>query len=198
MSKAARAKTPESEADRLIRLASDEKQTVARTTLELSPPAEAPGLEETKETGSNKGPGMWKALQQLKAILPYVSRLLPLLDARFLPLLELLGSGHSHSAEIPKELRERIEDIQAAQQGLRSASLNQAADLRNQAVDLKKLEDQIEQLWVASRQNERTQGELAASLKSTRQILGALGAVFGVLLIVLIVLVSLLLVHSHR
>jgi DNA repair exonuclease SbcCD ATPase subunit len=200
MSKASRATAPESEVDRLIRLASDEKQPATGMALELPAPVEAASPLEAKEIEikSADRPGMWKALQQLKAILPYVSRLLPLLDARFLPLLELLGAGHGHSAEVPKELRERIESIHAAQQELRTASQNQAADLNNQAVDLKKLENQIEQLWAASRQSERGQTELAESLRSTRRLIGLIGAGLGILAIILIVLVSVFLTHSHR
>jgi hypothetical protein len=74
----------ESAVDRLIELASDEKPAVK--------PAEMLALEELKESDTN---AMWKTLLQLKSVLPYVSRLLPLLD--------LIGVGHTQNTGLSKE-----------------------------------------------------------------------------------------------
>ena len=163
-------------ADRLIELAADKKQTKALV-------AQIP-----KETDRKS---VWKALQQLKAVLPYLSRLLPLLDARLLPLLELVGIGHAQSASLSKEVREQLAALQSGRQETRLA-------LQDQALEIKQLEDQIARLREASEKSQLEQTRLAESVKSLRSLLLTAGAGLAVLTTILIVMVAVLLGRGGR
>lgn len=166
----------EAAADRLIDLASDKKQTKALA------------IQIPKETDRKS---MWKALQQLKAVLPYLSRLLPLLDARLLPLLELVGVGHAQNAGLSKEVREQLAALQSGRQETRLA-------LQDQALEIKQLEDQIVRIREASEKSQLEQARLAESVKSLRSLLRTAGAGLAILTTILIVMVAVLLARSGR
>jgi chromosome segregation ATPase len=163
-------------ADHLIELTANEKQTKALA------------VQIPKQTDRRS---MWKALQQLKAVLPYLSGLLPLLDARLLPLLELVGVGHAQNASLSKEVREQLAALQSGRQETRLA-------LQDQALEIKQLEDQIARLREASEKSQLEQVKLADSVKSLRSLLRTAGAGLAILTAILIVMVAVLLGRSGR
>jgi hypothetical protein len=170
----------EAAVDRLIELASDAKARPA--------PARALVIEEPKlaDRGS-----MWKALAQLKAVLPYLSRLLPLLDARILPLLEMVGMAHPQNSAQLKELQEGVGGVQSGQRELRLA-------LQSQAVEIKRLEDEVAQLREASMKTSHAQAGLIEDVHSVRSLVRLVGSGLVILLVVLIVMVGALLTrHGH-
>jgi hypothetical protein len=162
----------ESAVDRLIELASDEK-TSSRNTEMLA-------LEEPKDSDPN---AMWKALLQLKSVLPYVSR--------FLPLLELIGVGQAQNTGISKELRENVTSIQTSQREVRVA-------VQDQSLEIKRLEDQITRLRETSEKNNFEHAELVEDVKSIGSLIRAVGAGLAILLVVLILMVGALLSHVGR
>jgi hypothetical protein len=172
------ASAPISAVDRLIDLASDKK----------SRPRPALAIE--KSSGSDQG-SMWKALGQLKSVLPYLFRLLPLLDSRLLPLLDLVGMGHAQNAGLSKEIREEIAGIQASHREILSSA-------QEQSIEVKRLGDRMAQLQEDLHASNFEHGKLVEEVKSLGQLLRIAGAVLGVLLIVLILMVGFLLAHTVR
>jgi hypothetical protein len=159
----------ESAVDRLIELASDEKTSSRNTEM---------ALEEPKDPNA-----MWKALLQLKSVLPYVSR--------FLPLLELIGVGQAQNTGISKELRENVTSIQTSQREVRVA-------VQDQSLEIKRLEDQITRLRETSEKNNFEHAELVEDVKSIGSLIRAVGAGLAILLVVLILMVGALLSHVGR
>ena len=167
----------EAAVDRLIELASDPKAKAN--------PAPALVLEEAKS--ADRG-SMWKVLVQLKAVLPYLSRLLPLLDARILPLLEMVGVSHPQNTAQFKELHESVGSVQSGQRELRLA-------LQSQTVEIKRLEDELAQLREASIKAGQAQAALVEDVHSVRSLVRLVGTGLAILLVVLMVMVGALLMH---
>ncbi|MBB6146347.1 hypothetical protein HNQ77_004319 [Silvibacterium bohemicum] len=163
--------------DRLIELASDKKSA-------------PPTLAIQKSSGSDSG-STWKVLGQLKSVLPYLSRLLPLLDSRLLPLLDMVGMGHAQNAGLSKEIREEIAGIQISHREILSSA-------QEQSVEVKRLGDRIAQIQEEVHRSNFEHGKLVEEVKSLGQLLRIAGAVLGVLLIVLVLMVGFLLAHTVR
>jgi hypothetical protein len=171
--------------DRLIELASDRKPATKQTeVLALN----EPNLSENRGEPFNSEPkdadesAMWKVLLQFKSVLPYVSRLLPLLD---------LGIGQAQNAGVSNELRQNVTSIQTSQRDVRIA-------VQDQALQLKRVEDQLTRMREASEKNVYEQTELVEDVKSIGNLVRAVGAGLAVLLVILILMVGALLAHvSH-
>jgi hypothetical protein len=171
--------------DRLIELASDKKPAAKQTeVLALN----EPNLSENRGEPFNGEPkdadesAMWKVLLQFKSVLPYVSRLLPLLD---------LGIGQAQNAGVSNELRQNVTSIQTGQRDVRIA-------VQDQALQLKRVEEQLARMREASEKNVYEQTELVEDVKSIGNLVRAVGAGLAVLLVILILMVGALLAHvSH-
>lgn len=196
--KASRESTPasthEPAADPVTEPASDRKSAAK--------PVQALALAETRKTETvdaktrdSDRSSMWKTLQQFKGVLPYLSRLLPLLDARILPLLDLVGLGHAQnsglSLSLSKDLREDVTSIQGSQQDIRVA-------LQDQSLEIKRLEDEIALLRQAAEKNAVEHARLVEDVKSVAAWVRASAAGLAILLLVLIVMVGVLLMHGTR
>jgi hypothetical protein len=157
----------EAAVSRLIALASEEKPQ----------PNTALALEAPKESGRNS---MWKILLQLKPLLPYLTRMLP--------LLELVGAGQQQNAGLTHELRESVSSMQARQSGLRNA-------IDDQSLQLKQLEDQL----LRTRElTEKANLLLAGKIESLSKQMWIIGSALAVLLVILIVMVGVILTHVVR
>ncbi|HEX3471718.1 MAG TPA: hypothetical protein VHT28_11090, partial [Silvibacterium sp.] len=126
---------PHPNVDRLIELASDDK------------PAEILSAEEAKDSKENP---MWKILLQLKPFLPYLTRLLPLLDIGIIPV---------QNADLSKEVRQSVAKIQTIQRDVNIA-------VQDQGVQLKRLEEELTRLRQASEKYAAEQAGFAEELKS--------------------------------
>ncbi len=157
----------EAAVDRLIELAMDKKSASA-TALVLGSP---------KATGQNP---MWKILLQLKPLLPYLTRLLP--------LLEVAGMGQQQNAGLTRELRESLSSMQASHDDLRTA-------IDDQAFQSKQMEERLMRAHEAA---EKRNIKLAEDIRSIGKQVRILGATVAVLLAILIVMTGVLLAHGLR
>ncbi len=171
--------------DRLIELASDRKPAAKQTeVLALNEPnlSENRGEPFNGESKDADESAMWKILLQFKSVLPYVSRLLPLLD---------LGIGQAQNAGVSNELRQNVTSIQTSQRDVRIA-------VQDQALQLKRVEEQLARMREASEKNVHEQTKLVEDVKSIGNLVRAVGAGLAVLLVILILMVGALLAHvSH-
>jgi hypothetical protein len=174
----------EAAVERLIELASD--PAPPSKTPEALAVRDAAAVGNTRAANDQQPASLWKTLAQFKGALPYVSRLLPLIDARFLPLLDMLGAGHSQNTALAKELNESLASLQASQHEVQLA-------VRDHTLGLSQLEDQVAQLREAQEKTALDQADLLHEVRSMGVLIRAVGAGLAVLLVILIVVVGSLL-----
>lgn len=128
----------------------------------LEPTQEEPAIRDLTHK-EDKSPSMWRVLLQLRVLLPYLSRLVPMLD----------GSFHQSTAQT-HELQSGLSEVQSGHKELR-------LQLQDQTVQMKRVEEQLERLREATERNTQEQQELIEDLKSFRGTIKALAAI-GILL----------------
>ncbi len=167
---------PVSEIDRLIELASDEKPHAAALAVEDAPTKHSLSLEDRKDSG----PSMWRVLIQLRVLLPYLAKVLPLLER------SLLGTnitGHSAPTIDTSNLDRGIAGVGEAQRDLNTAVKAQSADIHI-------LQEQVALLTRSVEKDLLLNEEVAASLTSLRKLATTSAWVIFVLLALLIGLVA--------
>jgi hypothetical protein len=130
---------------------------------------------EKKQKGAPRS--MWELLLQLRVLLPYLTRLLPLLDPG-------LRSGPDLS-ELTKGLA-----------GLQNGSRDLEVQARNQALQLERIEQQMSRLRVVHENSIEESRKLLAEVRSLRSWTLGTAIVMFALLIATMVMVILLLVRS--
>ena len=167
---------PVSEIDRLIELASDEKPRAAVLAVEDAPTKHPLSLEDRKDSG----PSMWRVLIQLRVLLPYLAKVLPLLER------SLLGTnitGHLAPTIDTGNLDRGIAGVGEAQRDLNTA-------IKAQSADIHILQEQVALLTRSVEENLLLNEEVAASLTSLRKLVTTSVWVIFVLLALLIGLVA--------
>ncbi|MBT9331834.1 hypothetical protein [Paracidobacterium acidisoli] len=172
----------ESAVDRLIELATDEKPSAAAPKEIERAPHEF--FVNVPDTGAHDGKDleenpMWKMLLQFKSVLPYVARLLPLLD---------LGAAHAQSSALSTEVKQHVGELQTSQRDLRLA-------LQDQTLQLKRFEEQVTRVREATERNAFEHSELVEDVKSIHSLIRTVTGVLGTLLVILIVMVGFLIFH---
>ncbi len=176
---AAQASTRVSEIDRLIELASDNKP--------LSPmvegtPSKNGGRSATHslslEDRKDPGPSMWRVLLQLRALLPYLARVLPLLERGVLGT-NVLGSANGHGTAVDTTRFDRgIEDLQCAHRDL-------STQLKNQTADIKQLQEHMTWLSRSLELETQRQEQISESVASLKRLVRVWGIVVVALLLAL-------------
>jgi hypothetical protein len=127
------------------------------------PPSEAPSLSLQKaEKGSHRS--MWELLLQLRVLLPYFARLVPLLDRG------ILKAGPDVT-----ELTKGVATMQTSTRDLE-------VQARNQALHLERIEQQMGQLRVAHENSIEETRKLVAEISALRRAFLTLAIVIVVLL----------------
>jgi hypothetical protein len=179
---AAPSRAHESAVDRLIELASDSKPQ-SEAVHEPNPASQEILVPPTEAKEFANDP-MWKTLMQFKGLLPYVARLLPLLD---------LNGGHTQttSLTISTELKKDVTDLQTTQRDLRVA-------MQDQTLQLKRFEEQLVRVREASEKSSFESSELVEDIKSMHALVRNMAISLGVLLLALIGMVAYLVGHLKR
>lgn len=142
----------------------------------VPPPADtkSPGVALEK---SEKGRFMWELLMQLRVLLPYLGRLLPLLD------------GGTPKPSI---------DLRAFEQSVRelhTGNRDLEVQARNQALQMERIEAQMAQLRLAQQSAAQESGKVYQEIRTLRRLLLGMGILTIVLLLLTAGLVSILLIH---
>ena len=145
-------------------------------TSEPAPEAAQPSvaLEKTQKGAPRS---MWELLLQLRVLLPYLTRLLPLLDRG-------LGSTPDLS-EITKGMVE-----------VRTTGRDLEVQARNQALQLERIEQQMSRIRVVHENSIEESRKLLAEMRLLRSWVLGTAVVMFVLLLATIVMVTVLLMHS--
>jgi hypothetical protein len=169
-----------SEIDRLIELASDEKPRSPVTTGIPGNSSYSLSLEDRKDPR----PSMWRVLLQLRVLLPYLSRVLPLLERGVLGTNVLSGApGVQHKLDTT-HFDEGLSGIEDAHKDL-------SVQLKSQASEIKFLQEQVGWLSKSLEKDALRQEETAAAIASLRRLVTIL-AVIGMILMAALIAVVLL------
>jgi hypothetical protein len=114
--------------------------------------------------------GVQRTLNAIRAALPWVQKILPLLDGNIGSAVSNLMTPHHHAPpSAPPVNLAHVEDGLAELQTQQNDLLTQQRDLRNQVVEqnasLKRVEDQLEMVREATDRNTLEQQELMEDLK---------------------------------
>jgi hypothetical protein len=142
----------------------------------VAEPALPPLSLEKAEKGSHRS--MWELLLQLRVLLPYLARIVPLLDRGLL-------KGSSEITELSKGIAE-----------MRDGSRDLEVQARNQALQLERIEQQVARLRVVQENNMEENRKLASEIRSLRSSLFAVAILLIVLLLVSVGLLTFLAIHS--
>jgi hypothetical protein len=148
--------------------------TKSRTSDLAEPSQPSVALEKTQKGAPRS---MWEMLLQLRVLLPYVTRLLPLLDPGLRPGPDL------------SELSQGIA-------GLQTGGRELEVQARNQALQLERIEQQMSRLRVVHENSIEESRKLLAEVRSLRSWMLGTAAIMFVLLLATIVMMTWLLIHS--
>jgi hypothetical protein len=144
-----------------------------------APGEESPALSPTSlakiEKGSNRS--MWELLLQMRVLLPYLARLVPLLDRG------LLKPAPDFS------------DLRAGMVEMQTGSRDLEVQARNQALQLERIEQQMARLRVVHENSIEETRSLAAGMKSLRRWLLTFAIVIVVLLLASVGMAAFLVIH---
>jgi hypothetical protein len=144
---------------------------------------DAPDSPELALKKAEKGskPSMWEVLLQLRVLLPYVSRLLPLLDGG------LSGGGGKPVLELT-ELHKSLVEMQTGNRELEVKT-------RNHAVQLERIEQQMTRLRAVHENSLEESRLFFADMRSLRRWVISMGIVLLLLVLVTGSLVMYLVLH---
>ena len=131
---------------------------------------------EKAEKGSHRS--MWELLLQLRVLLPYLARIVPLLDRGLL-------KGSSEITELSKGIGE-----------MRDGNRDLEVQARNQALQLERIEQQMARLRVVQENSMEEDRKLFSEIRSLRSSLFAVAILLVVLLLVSVGLLTFLVIHS--
>jgi hypothetical protein len=167
---------PVSDIDRLIELASDEKPRSSAVVSEGENSVHSLSLEDQKDPR----PSMWRVLIQLRVLLPYLAKVLPLVERGLLGTNVL---GQATPAIDTSNLDRGIAGVGEAQRDLNTA-------VKAQTVETHLLRDEVATLAKSVEKDLLLNEEIAASLTSLRKLVTTSVWVIFALLAVLIALVA--------
>ena len=130
---------------------------------------------EKAEKGSHRS--MWELLLQLRVLLPYLARIVPLLDRALLKSPEI--------TELTKEIAE-----------MQTGSRDLEVQARNQALQLERIEQQMARLRGVQENDMEESRRLSSEIRSLRSWLFAMAILLVVLLLVSVGLLTFLVIRS--
>ncbi len=131
---------------------------------------------EKAEKGSHRS--MWELLLQLRVLVPYLVRIVPLLDRGLL-------KGSPDTTELTKGIAE-----------MRNGSRDLEVQARNQALQLERIEQQMARLRVVQENDMEESRRLSSEIRSLRSWLFAMAILIVVLLLVCAGLLTFLVIRS--
>lgn len=137
-----------------------------------------------------------RAMAILKQAVPFVQKLLPLIDGNFGSAISNLLSPRTHPAGLPPQVdltpvTSQISDLQMQHNELRST-------VQEQTTGLKRVEDQLEMVREATDRNTLEQQELIEDLKNMGNKVNMFAVTLSALLLLSLVLNVILYLHIKR
>lgn len=146
--------------------------------------SEAPSssLPATAEDAKTAQSGLQRAVQAIRAAIPVVQRLLPLLDGNFATVLSNLVTQQPHHPPPPPQVRVDLEPVNRSLAEVRDSQRELATQVQEQGTSLKRVEDHLERVREATDRNTLEQQELVEDLRTVGSRL-SLFAIIGLVLL---------------
>jgi hypothetical protein len=178
-----KAAKPVSDIDRLIELASDDapasRQVIdmpsgSNHSLQQSP---SPQLlaDPSPSSEERKSPSMWRVLLQLRVLLPHLARLLPLLERVVLGTSAVRAASSLDTSRFDQGL-----------QGIEASHEDLSLQLKNQAAEIKFLNEQLTWLGKTVEKDGRKQEQIAEGVEILKKSVRAWGIAIVILLVIVI------------
>ena len=144
-------------------------------------------LEESKGGASS----IWRSLMHLKLLLPYIGKLLPILE------------GNSSTALTPaptakldlSEMRTAVESVNRGFLDLQAGNRDIRTQVQEQSTQLRRIDDQLLRLRESTERNTMEHQELVEDLRSASKLVRGLSTAMIVLLLVVTAMVASMLLH---
>lgn len=158
------------------------------------PPGRA--LANSPASGTEQPSSLQRAVNALRLTLPFIQRILPLLDGNIATTVSKILTPHPQAPPLPPPV-----DLEPIEDGLAKLQA-QHRDLRNHVLEqhssLKRVEDQLEMVREATDRNTLEQQELVEDLKTVGSKVNVFALVALALLAVSIILNVILYLHIQR
>ncbi len=138
-------------------------------------------------------PSIWRSILQMKVLLPYLGKILPMLDNSVSTALAPVAPRQD-LAEVTRsfaDVNKGFLDLQAGQREIRSHVQEQAGQLR-------RIDDQLLRLRESTERNTMEHQELVEDLRSASKLVRNLSAVMMILMVAVVIMVGFMLMHWHR
>jgi hypothetical protein len=135
-------------------------------------------------------PSLWRSLLQLKVLLPYLGKILPMLEGNLSTALAPVAPRQDLT-EVTRsfgDVSKGFLDVQAGQKEIR-------IHVQEQAVQLKRIDDQLLRLRESTERNTMEHQELVEDLRSASKLVRTLSTVMIVLMIGVAGMVAFMLTH---
>jgi len=149
-------------------------------------------LEETK----SETPSIWRSLMHLRLLLPYIGKLLPILEGNFSTAL-----APAQPAMAKPDLTELNQSIEVVNRGfldLQAGNRDIRTHVQEQSVQLKRIDEQLIRLRESTERNTMEHQELVEDLRSASKLVRGLSTVMLALMIAVVAMVAFLLIRFHR
>jgi hypothetical protein len=163
----AKASSPKSEIDRLIDLASD---TVKPGRVPKDPESSHPSNRSLSlEDQKDPRPSMWRVLLQLRVLLPYLARVLPLLERGLFGTGVLSGSANQGATEASHFDRE-FEELPGSHRDLTQQLRELTILSKGHIAEMQALQDQVGAVSASVEKATRRHTEIAESIESLEKL----------------------------
>jgi hypothetical protein len=147
---------------------------------------------------SQQPTGFQRAAQMLRSAMPYVQKILPLLDGNFATVVSNVLVPHQHTPPPPPPPPVDLEPIEHSLAELKMQQRDLRVQILDQNSSLKRVEDQLESVREATDRNTLEQQELIEDLKAVGAKVNMFAMVAMVLLLASIVLNVVLYLHIRH
>jgi hypothetical protein len=143
------------------------------------------------EESRNQAPSIWRSLMQLRLLLPYIGKLLPILEGNFSSALAPTNTAVAKPDF--SEFHNSIEQVNRGFLDLAAGNRDIRTHVQEQSVQLKRIDDQLIRLRESTERNTMEHQELVEDLRSASKLVRGLSTVMIVLMIMVTAMVAFML-----
>ena len=148
-------------------------------------------LEESK----GGAPSIWRSLMHLKLLLPYIGKLLPILDGNLAGSLMPASQAQVAAKLDLSEIHSAVDTVNRGFLDLQAGNRDIRTQVQEQTTQLKRIDDQLLRLRESTERNTMEHQELVEDLRSASKLVRSLSTVMIVLMVVVVAMVAFMLTH---
>jgi hypothetical protein len=149
-------------------------------------------LQESK----GEAPSIWRSLMHLRLLLPYIGKLLPILEGNFSAAsTTALAPAPAVARPDMTEFHQSLETVNRGFLDLQAGNRDIRTHVQEQATQLKRIDDQLIRLRESTERNTMEHQELVEDLKSASKMVRGLSTVMIILMVVVAAMVAVMLLH---